>query len=114
MKLGTKETREMICFIISLGNALGVSLKDGQLTIGDLSNFVDPLMKSGEAFAGAESIPAELYDMDEEERNELLRTAKEAFDIPQDCCEEIVEAAFDVLAEIHAMVQKIIKHCPKK
>jgi len=111
MKLGTKETKEMLLFLLGLGNALGRSLEDGKITIGDLTNLASPILDSAEAFAGSNEIPAELADLDFEEREDLLKYAKETFSVPQACCEDIIESAFDVFAEVYALVQKIKAAC---
>jgi len=113
MKLETKETKEMLGFILKLANAFGESLVDGQVTIGDVSNFVSPIMAIGDAFAGASEIPTELSDLDDNERTELLAYAKETLSIPETCVEEILESAFDTMAQLHVLVQKVRILCVK-
>ena len=113
MTSGIKETKEMLGFVLSIGNALGASLEDGEVTIGDLTEFVAPLLEAGDAFAGAVSIPAELADLTEEERTELLTYAKEKFSIPEDNVEDVVECGFDTVVQIYELVQKIRALLPK-
>jgi len=43
-----KETKEMLGFILSLGNALGQSLDDKKLDMSDALNFWEPLSKTPE------------------------------------------------------------------
>lgn len=106
MKLGIKETKEMLGFILKLANAFGYSLEDGKISIGDITNFIEPILDSAEAIANAEQIPLEICDLDPEERLELLAYAKETFDIPQADLEEIVECAFDILVQLHILITK--------
>lgn len=114
MKLGTKETKELLGFILKVANAFGQSLEDGKVTIGDVSNFVDPILCIGDAFANASEIPSELCDLDDEERADLLAYAKETLLIPETCIEEIIESSFDVISELHILVQKIKTSLPVK
>lgn len=107
MKLGTKETKELLGFVLKVANAFGESLEDGQVTIGDVSNFVDPILSVGDAFANASEIPAELCDLDDEERDDLLAYAKSTLSIPETKIEEIIESCFDVVSELHILVTKI-------
>lgn len=107
MSLGIKETKELLGFVLSIGNAFGASLEDGEMTIGDLTEFVAPLIEAGDAFSDVTSIPAELADLSEEERVELLTYAKEKFSIPEEHVEDIVECGFETVAQIYELVQKI-------
>ena len=106
MSYGIKETKEMLGFILSLGNALGSSLEDGDVTLGDVTNFIGPMMEISDAFSGASEIKSELRELDESERAELLAYAKEKFSIPEKSVEEFVESAFDTIAQLHILVQK--------
>ena len=108
MKLGTKETKEMLLFTLELANAIGRSLEDGELTIGDATNFVSPLMDISSAFSGASEIPKELSELDDEAKADILAYAKETFDIPQKDIEKIIECAFDNIFQIHSLVKLII------
>lgn len=103
--LPIKETKEMLGFVLDLGNALGVSLEDGKVTILDLHNFVQPLLEAGAAFDGAASIPSELASLDAAGREELLAYAKKEFDIPEECVETVVEEGLTTLAQLHKFVQ---------
>lgn len=107
MKMGINATKEMLGFILSLGNALGNSLEDGQITIGDLTNFVAPLMDAGTAFATASEIPMELADLTDDEITELLAYAKTTFNIPEKDVDDVIDCAFDTMVQIHILVQKI-------
>lgn len=113
MSLGIKETKEMLGFVLSIGNGLGLSLEDGEMTITDLTEFVAPLLEAADAFSNAVDIPAELADLSEEERVELLAYAKEKFSIPEDHIEDVVECGFDTIVQICELVQKIRALLPK-
>jgi len=105
--LGTKETKEMLGFVLGLGNALGASMVDGKVTIGDLHNFVGPLLSSGDAFNGADQIPSELADLDAAEQADMLTFAETEFGVPEHAVNDVVEGAFDVLNELFTFVRKV-------
>ncbi len=106
MKVEISATKEMIGFILNIGNALGSSLEDGKITVGDLPSFISPLLNAGSAFAHASEIPLEMFDLDDEERDELLAYAKDTFSIPQEEVEELVDCAFDIMVQLHILVEK--------
>lgn len=113
MRLGVKETKEMLTFVLKLGNALGNALEDDKVGITDISDFVSPLMSAGDAFANAIEIPKELADLDEQEKTELLDYVKTTFDIPEKNIELVVESAFDLLAKLYDLVKVIKASLPK-
>lgn len=91
-----KELKEIVCFAVCLGNALGKSLKDGELTYGDSMNFLDPLSKLSEAVDGAENVVQEIKDITEEQTAELIDYVKDELDLPQEGIEEVIEAGLDI------------------
>jgi hypothetical protein len=105
-----KELKEVLCFAVCLGNAVGESLKDGELTYGDAMNFWEPLSKLDEAADGIESVVDELKNMDEAKAAELVLFVKDELDIPQDGIEEVIEAGLDLALG----VSKFILLCQSK
>lgn len=90
-KVGIKESKEVLDFVLALGNAAGVSLSDGKIGLEDLSNFFGALTVAGPAFEGIQDVVKEFKDLDKEEAAELVTYVKEKFDIPQDDIEAMVE-----------------------
>ena len=86
-----KETKEMLGFILSLGNALGQSLDDKKLDMSDALNFWEPLSKTPEAFEGMSEILSEYKRATPEDLKELHAYAVKEFDIPQDSIELKIE-----------------------
>lgn len=103
---GIKETKELIVFVSSLGNALGNALEDGEIDWTDLGSLVGVIRTVGPALEGAQGVLGELSDLSEVEYQELLETAQESFDIPQDKLEEYAEAAFDLGLRLSMFVSK--------
>ena len=108
---GIKETKEAVAAFIGIGNALGKALEDGKIGLTDAPHFIAAAMKIPAGISGWKSIPAELGDLDDTERTEILEFAKSEFDIPQDKIEAIVE---DALALAQQNYQFIQKHFLKK
>jgi hypothetical protein len=107
MKLGIKETKEMVAFIVALANSLGQSLEDGELGVTDILNFLEPLSLSGEAISGSTEVAKELVDLDESEKAEILSYIKETFSIPEKNVEDIVECSLNVIGELHTLILKV-------
>ena len=101
-----KETKELVLFISSLGNALGDALEDGEVDWTDLGTLVGVIRTVGPALEGAQEVFSELSDLSEVEYQELLATAQENFDIPQDQLEEYAESAFDLGLRLAMFVSK--------
>jgi hypothetical protein len=104
--MGVKELKEMLGFVLGLGNAFGKSMADGKIGWTDLANFLSPLMKAPAAFQGVTQIPGELADLDPTEKAEVLNYVRTEFDIPQDKVEEAVEDGLKLLGDIHTFIKK--------
>ena len=99
-KLGIAHTKALVGLALSMGNALGQSLVDGKVTLGDLHNFVGPLLGIGDVLSGAADFLPELADLDQAESDELFAYAKETFKVPEDKVQDTVQAALTVAAEL--------------
>ena len=106
---GIKETKDVLKFIISLGEAIDLSLADGKVGIEDLGNMIAPMMSAGEAFSGIDKIKSELADLDEAERDELVQFAKDELDLSDDNLEAKIESGLKLAADVHKFVQMFKK-----
>ena len=106
-EVGIKETKEMIGFIVELGNGVGKSLEDGEWNVTDFVHFMDALMMAPAAFQGMNQIPAEFGDLSEAEIKELVDYVVEEFDIPQDQIEVVIERAIDIAWDIYELIKMI-------
>lgn len=107
MALGIEELKDVVRFGASFGNAIGNSLEDGSVGIGDIVHFIDPLMKVSAAISGIEQVPQELADLDPAEADELVALVVEDFDIPQDDAEVFVE---DTLRQVAGLFEYLSKY----
>jgi hypothetical protein len=103
-----KQTKELVVWSCTLASALGTSLQDGRIGIGDLYNFMSVLSGSAAAFAGADLIPTELVDLDDAEKADLLVTVNKELRMPQENVETYVLAALQAASKLHD-VYKILR-----
>jgi len=102
---GIKETKEALLFGISMAMAIDETTQDGfQWT--DVLSLIKPMVKLPAAIAGIQDVPAELADLDEAERTELVEAIKE-LEFASEFSEEIAEQALRVGVEIGNLILKI-------
>ena len=102
---GIKETKEALFFGISMAMAIDETTQDGfQWT--DVLSLIKPMVKLPAAIAGIQNVPAELADLDEAERTELVEAIKE-LEFASEFSEEIAEQALRVGVEIGNLILKI-------
>lgn len=102
-----KDTKELVKFVIGLGEAVDKSLADGRISIGDLRHFMNPLMDAGDAFSDISNIPAELKDMTQEESQELLEYIRKEFDIENDKIEKVIENSLQILVKLYEVIELV-------
>ena len=96
MKLGIKETKDVVIAIGKFGSAGGNVLADGRVGITDIVYLYEPLTALAAAADGAAGVPGELADLDAAELEDLQATFAREFDLPADAVELVVERAVDV------------------
>jgi hypothetical protein len=95
---GIKETKEAVIFGVALANVVDQELSNGfQFT--DIVALIPVLTKAPAAISGAGEIPAEIKDLDEAERAELVAVI-ESMDLKSDYSEAIAEQSTRTLIEI--------------
>jgi len=79
-KLGVENIIQAVKFLASLSEAVKTSLKDdGKITIGDITNFIKPLMNIVPFISCVTKIPAEFLDsITDEEKDLIIANLKEA------------------------------------
>jgi len=108
-KLGIKETKEFLGFVLGLANATGKALEDGQVTLADIRFLIGVFADAGPAFDGLSAIPSEWKDLDKSEQEEIKQFVIKEFDIPQDKIEEIIERALVVGISLYQFVKDFFK-----
>ena len=105
--VGIKETKEAVIFMVGLAGAVDEQLKDG-FQYSDLFSLIPVLSKLPAAVEGADKIAAELADLDDDERKELLEAIKK-LDLQDDAVEEIAEHACVAFIDLFKLVRLIRK-----
>ncbi len=91
-----KETKELVRFGMNLGNALQAAMEDNKIDFMDTIKFLPVLKDLKPAIDGIMSIPEELADLSNEEKEELMDFCKSEFDLEDDELEAKIEMGFDV------------------
>ena len=104
--MGIKDLKELVVFMAVMGNAVDQATKDG-FQAADIGLVVPAFMKAPEAFAGIENVPAEFKDLDDAEKDEIVKAVKENLDLADDVLEGIVEDAFAMVLGIVSLAGKI-------
>lgn len=104
-----KELKELLAFIIGLGNAVGASLEDGKFELSELGLLMLPLTKAPAAFSDMKLIPAELASLTDAQKAELLEYVKTEFDIPEDKVEELIENVLKAGLALYGVVTLFVK-----
>ena len=106
---GIKELKELIKFVIELGEAVELGLEDKKFEIAELALLMGPLMQIGTAFEGMDKLGGELKDLSEAESLELVSFVKDELDLKADNTEEIIEAALELGVKIYGFVKMFKK-----
>jgi hypothetical protein len=102
---GINETKDVVLAAVALGNAVSKSLEDGKIGISDVGSFVGAVTALPAALAGIGQVKAELADLDDAEKAELLAAVKSHFDIADDKVEAIVEDSLKLVVALHGFVR---------
>lgn len=95
-KKGVKETKELALFIGALGSAFSKAKDDGKITLDDAMLLVPLLGLAKEAIQDADQVVAELKDLDDDEKKEIIEEFKSAFDLKDDRLEEQVVLSIEI------------------
>lgn len=108
-KFGIQETKDLAKCGIELGEGFAVSLKDGKMSFSDLTNFFGAVYAAPAAISGISQVPAELKDLDEAEKAELVQFVCDEFSIPQADAEVKIEKGLKLGVAIAEYVASFIK-----
>lgn len=100
-----KETKELLKFVIELGEALETALADKKFEIAELALLMGPLMQVAPAFEGVDQIGEEIKNVDAAGLVDLVEYAKTELDLAADGVEEKIERALELGVQIHAFIQ---------
>ena len=102
------ETKDLVRFIASLGEAIYESVKDGKVSWTDYRHFFPVLGDLLPALSGIERVPDELDDLTDEEIQELVSMFCAEFELDNAKAEELVEEAIDTGVHLFSLVTLIM------
>lgn len=94
-KKGIKELSELTSFVVALAQAVGSSIEDGKVGIGDIFKFFGVLMKAGPAFKNLSELRAEIADLSEAEKEVIRKMIEKDLDLENDTLEGYIEQAIE-------------------
>lgn len=104
MKKGIKETKEAAILAFSLSNAFGEIMEDGKFSILETFTVLKAMLKAKEGITGIKEIPAEIKDLDIEEKTELMALLKEELDL-EDTTEEFIEKCISLVLNAYELYE---------
>jgi len=108
-KLGVKELKELLKFVIEFGESIDLAMADKKFEVSELGLLIAPLMQVGPAFEGFDKLGAEIKDLEESEMIELAAFVREEFDLQNDKIEEVIEVALDLGVRIYGFIKLFAK-----
>lgn len=100
-----KETKELLKFVIELGEAADKALVDGKFDTAELGLLVGPLMQIAPAIEGIDKVGEEFKSLDEAKMAELVQFVKDELDLEADKVEQIVEKGLETALVVFSFVK---------
>ena len=106
---GIQETKDMLKFIIGIGEAVDISLVDGKIDMQDIGNLMGPMMLAPAAFDNVAMLPKEIKDLDPTEAQELFDFVEAEFDIANDKIEIAIKKSLQIAVMIFDVISTFKK-----
>lgn len=103
------QLKNVLSFVMTLGEAIDISLADGKITLADAINFFNVLKVAGPAFQNFDELKKELDSLDEAKSKELQAFVKENFDLAEDNIEAAVEQGLAVISSLYLFLKGLKK-----
>jgi hypothetical protein len=107
--VGIEETKELVKFVIEMGEAFDKAYVDKKIEATELGLLIAPLMQVGPAFEGIDKVGGEVKDLDEAEMAELVAYIKDELDLEADKIEAIIEKALETGLHLYGLVKMFQK-----
>ena len=106
---GTKETQDIVKFVIALGNAIGKSLEDGKFSLRDIYNFLGILGMANAAVGNWKEVKNEIKDLDPAEIEELIALVRKNLKLNDAELKARIDQGFALLKQANDLY-KIVKN----
>jgi len=102
--MGIQQLKDAVLTICKFTNAIVESVADdGKITLGDFPKFINPVISLPAAIIGIGEVPAELDDLTEEERAELIQFVQDELQLG-DKAELVATKALNILYELKSII----------
>jgi len=98
--MNTDSLKLILAFAMSMHKSYEGAQADGKIAVDDLPHLMDPMMKLLPAIQAAKNVPAEIKDLSDQERSDLMVWAKAEYDIADDVLEAKVEAGLAMVLHL--------------
>ena len=107
--MGIVQLKDAVITVCKFTTAIVDSIADdGKITLGDFPKFINPVISLPAAISGIGEVPAELADLTEEEKTELVQLVKDELELG-DNAEAVIEKALTILYELKALLDMLKK-----
>lgn len=102
--VGIKETKEVLKFVIELGEAVDKGLEDGKFEMSELGLLIPPLMLIGPAIEDISGVQGEMKDLTPDEMGLLVTYVETELSITNKDTEKIIEDGLALAMRLYAFV----------
>ncbi|MFK7871724.1 MAG: hypothetical protein AB8C84_00940 [Oligoflexales bacterium] len=106
---GIQQTKELLTFVIKMGEALDKSLIDGDIGFRDINRLVAAMLSSKVAFEDMGQIPHELTDLTDQESESLSDYVKQEFQLSDQHSERMIECSLEIGLKFFELVEILRK-----
>lgn len=105
-KVGIDKLERLTVAVAKAGTELGEVMEDGKVDFMEGFGLTDNILEVVMAAKNPQALRDELEDFSDEEKEQLISTFKQDFDLPQDDAEQFTEDTVELLLHIVAYVNK--------
>lgn len=105
----TKELTEFTAFLADFANAIYSAKEDGKFDVNDIAKFISVALSAPTAIQGIGRIPAELRNISDEDRAEVIVLFQERLNFQANELEFIVEDLFTSALLFVTAVMKLVR-----
>jgi len=104
VKIGIDETKDVLLFAVLFANAINKTFADGKVTLADLPNFFNVVLKLPAALNGINKVPSEINDLDENELKTLLQIVKDNLGLQTDQVKVVLQKSLDFVFAAYNLI----------
>lgn len=107
LSIGIQQARELVGFLADLANVVDGALEDGRITYFEILGFMGLIPGVRVAFEGVREVPAELKDLNENERYVLVETLRLRLRLRNAVTDALAERAFNLVLHLAEFINEV-------